>query len=163
MNEFEEGAGGPDTTGSPAETPIPIGATSVAAPHRPPRPRQVTTAAVLLVLLGLLGVFGTWLLLSLANNAVKQGHVVSPAVHQFGYIQFALSGALIASGLLVWLGKPWGRILAIVLCSVNVLGGVIALFRGLPYMIIIGILLNISLIRTLSQDTVKDWSGTALR
>jgi hypothetical protein len=129
-----------------------------AARSAPRRPRPVIFASIALVDVGLLGVLLTWLLLSLLNAATDHGQSVNAVFYGLCYLQFALSGTQIASGLFVWSGRqPWARIAAIVICSVNLLGGVVSLFAGSCLPGLFNLALNIGLIRVLTNDEVYDW------
>jgi hypothetical protein len=123
-------------------------------PPRRVRPRQVKVVSILLVFFGLLGVAIAWLLLSLIDDDVNHGETVNRFLYVLCYAQFALAVLQIASGALVWQGANWARITAIVLCGINALSGVISLFSGGGFQAIVGILLNIALIRMLLRDDV---------
>jgi hypothetical protein len=120
-------------------------------------PGQVIATTVLLAIFGLLGLLVGWLLLSVINDDTSHGESVSGTLYFLAYLQFTLSALQILSGLLVLKGWNWGRILAITLCSVNLLGGLIDLFSGAPLQAVINFALNIALIRMLTRDTVADW------
>jgi hypothetical protein len=157
MAESETGAGAVGGS-APGENVYELGMLRVGrARPRGPRPRQATVAAILLGLFGLLGVFVAWLLVAALKDDTDHGETVNGALYALAYLQFALSGAQIVSGLLVWQGRAWARILAIVLCSVNLLGGVLSLASGGAFQAITALALNIGLIRMLTRPDVADW------
>ena len=121
------------------------------------RPRQGTVAAVLLVVFGLLGLGIAWLLLVVLNDQADHGESVNGVLYALVYGQFVVSAAQVGSGLFVWQGKSWARTLAIVICSLNILGGVLSLFSGSFLQAIAGIALNAGLIRILNRPDVRDW------
>jgi hypothetical protein len=128
----------------------------------PPKARRrppglVIATTILLAIFGALGLLFGWLLLSLINDDTSHGESVSGTLYFLAYLQFTLSALQILSGLMVLRGWRWGRILAITLCSVNLLGGVVDLFSGAPVQAIGNFALNIALIRLLTRDTVADW------
>src|SRR5205807_2387966 len=128
----------------------------VASPGAPrPRPRQAKTAAVLLVIFGVLTLAVTSLLLSVVNDQSDHGEAVNPFVYGLAYGQFVFSVAQVTSGLFVWQGRAWARTLAVVLCSVNILGGVVSLISGNVVQAIVSIALNGGLISILNGDNVR--------
>jgi len=122
-----------------------------------PRPRQATIAAILLMVFGLLAILVALVLLSTINDAVDHGESVNSVLYVLVYGQIVLSGAQIASGALVLTGKPWSRVLAVALCSVNILGGVVSLISGAVLQAIVAIAINGGLIGLLNRDDVRDW------
>jgi len=126
-----------------------------------PRPRRATTVSVLLIVFGALGLLLGALLLALNNHDRNNGETVSSALYLAAYLQLAFSGAEIASGVLVLQGREWARVLAIVLCGLNVLGGVISLVSGGGGSGIVGMGLNILLIRMLFNPDVVEWCRQA--
>jgi len=130
-------------------------------PLRQPRPRRATTVSVLLIVFGALGLLLGLLLLALISHDKNQGQTVSGALHLSAYLQLVLSAAEVVSGILVLQGREWARILAIVLCGLNVLGGVISLFSGGGGSGIFGIGLNILLVRLLFNEDVVEWCRRA--
>jgi hypothetical protein len=122
------------------------------------RPRDVVIASIALVVISVLGVLETWLLLSALADSADHGETVSSAWYDLSYLQFALSGTQLLSGLLIWRGRlPWARISAIAICVVNLLAGVVTLFSGSVVPGIFGLVVNGALIRLLTKDDVYDW------
>jgi hypothetical protein len=121
------------------------------------RPRQATTAAILLIVFGVLGILAALLLISLINNDASHGQTDPAYVYVLFYLQLVLSLAEAACGIFVWQGKAWARTLAIAVCSINIIGGVLSLFSGVAFQAIVGVILNIVLIRLLANEDVKDW------
>ena len=117
------------------------------------RPRQVTYAAILLVVFGGLGLMLAMLLLSAVN---AEGDLPG-WVYGLVFIQFALSGVQILSGVFVWLGKSWARTVATVVCSINLVGAVLSLVSGaIPQAITAGVV-NIAVLRMLRGREVTEW------
>lgn len=73
------------------------------------------------------------------------------------YLQFALSGTQIVSGIFVLRGAWWARLLGIVLCGINLIGAVVNLVSGAPLPAIIAIALNVALIKYLMNEDVREW------
>jgi hypothetical protein len=126
--------------------------------YAPRRTRSVVTASVALVVLGLLGVLLAWTLLAALNNDADHGQSVESWLYGLCYLQFALSGTEVLSGLAIWRGGlPWARITAIVICVVNLLSGVVSLLSGNVLPGIFSVALNGALIAMLRNDDVYDW------
>jgi hypothetical protein len=130
-------------------------------PLQRPRPRRATTVSVLLIVFGALGLLIGVLLLALISHDKNKGETISTALYISAYLQLLLSAAEIAGGVLVLQGKEWARILAIVLCSLNVLGGVISLVSGGGGSGIVGMGLNLLMIRLLLNSEVAEWTRRA--
>jgi uncharacterized membrane protein (DUF2068 family) len=126
-------------------------------PVRPPRPRRVTTAGVLLIVLGALGVLLSFFVIALLHRDQNNGDTVSGGVFFLLYLQLVLSAAEAVAGILLLQGRGWARIVAIVLCSINLAGAVISLFTGAGGSVITGILINVALIRLLTREEVVEW------
>lgn len=126
-------------------------------PTRPSRPRQATMLAVLLVVFGGLGLVAALLLMSIVGDSADHGQEVPAFLYVLVYAQFVLSVALAACGIFVWQGRSWARILAIVLCSLNIAGGVVSLFSGAVFQAVAGIAVNIAMLRLLNNDDVRAW------
>jgi hypothetical protein len=127
--------------------------------QRVQRPKEAKVAAISIAVLGVLGLFLTWLVLWLLDNDKSHGRSVAGGYFVFVYVQFALSGLQVVSGVLVWRGVGLGRILGIVLCVVNVLGAVGTLASGAVVQAIFAVVLNIVLIRMLADEEVGHWVG----
>lgn len=123
------------------------------------RPRQVTIVSILLMVFGVLGILVTLVLLSIVNDDVDHGESVNGLAYVLVYGQIALSVVQIASGAFVWARQSWARVLAIVICSVNILGALFSLTQGAFLQVITGVALNIWLIILLNRDEVRDWCG----
>jgi hypothetical protein len=61
------------------------------------------------------------------------------------------------SGVFVLQGRNWARLLAIGLCSVNLLGAVVSLFTGAIFQAITAFAINVALIRLLNDYEVQAW------
>lgn len=134
------------------------GSSRPAGPASPPtRPRQASMAAILLIVFGGLGILLALLLLSLVSDEASHGSAEPGIVYALFYGQLILSAAEALSGVFVWLGRGWARTLAIVLCSINILSGVLSLFTGVAIQAIIGAVINIALIRLLASSEVGEW------
>jgi hypothetical protein len=117
------------------------------------RPRDVWTASILLSFFGLLGVvLGLFLAGLLAGEDDIPGFV-SLAV----YAGVILAAAEIVAGVFVFAGREWARRVAIAVCVLNGLSGLATLTAGVVLMALVGIVVNIALIVTLSKDEVKYW------
>lgn len=123
----------------------------------PDRPRQVKTLAVLLVVFGVLGLLLALLLMSIVNDSSDHGQSVPAVLYVLVFAQFALSAAQAMSGVFIWQGRSWARVLAIVLCSVNIIGAVVSLFTGAIFQAISGAAINIGLLRLLNDYEVQVW------
>lgn len=117
------------------------------------RPRPVWVASVLLTAFGLIGVVFAWV--SEASLGAH-GEAVKPALRALLYIQLVLSAAQAGSGLFLWQGRNWARVLALLLCGINIAGGVITLLSG-ALGAIVGIAVNVVLIKMLRDGEVWDW------
>ena len=121
------------------------------------RPRSATTAGVLLIVIGALGLLFGVLVLALANHDKNQGETVSATLFIAGYVQIVFSGVQIVNGVMVLQGKAWARVTAIVLCSLTLLIGVVSLTSGGGSTGVVGLGLNILLIRLLLNRDVIAW------
>jgi hypothetical protein len=155
----ESGYGAEPQAGPPAEDPWQFGAGPTQVDR--PRPRKATTAGVMLIVFGALSLLLGLLLLSLLNSDKNNGNTVSSAFYGAAYLQMVLSVAQIVSGVLVLQGRSWARVLAIVLCGLNLLGDLVSLFSGAGFQGILGVLVNIGLIRLLVNDEVVEWCRRA--
>jgi hypothetical protein len=126
-------------------------------PTVPHRPRQVKTLAVLLVIFGVLGLLFALLLMSIVNDSGDHGQSVPAVLYVLVFVQLALSAAQAMSGVFIWQGRSWARVLAIVLCSVNIIGAVVSLFTGAIFQAISGAAINIGLLRLLNNYEVQVW------
>ncbi|MEU4162952.1 hypothetical protein [Actinoplanes sp. NPDC026670] len=114
-------------------------------------------AAVLLAMFGGLGFLYAFLLMSAVSDSSDHGQSVSAVLYVLIYVQFALSAAQVICGVLVWQGRNWARVLAIVLCSINILGAVVSLFSGAVFQAIAAIGVNAAMLRLLSGYEVQVW------
>ncbi len=126
-----------------------------AEPRR--RPRQLVLAAVILVVFGALTVVNGWALQRLVDDSVAHGQSVPGVVYGALYLQYVLGLGQILSAVFVWQGREWARIVAIVVCSVNILTALLSLVAGALYLGCLGILVNAGLIRILTLRDVVDW------
>ena len=124
-------------------------------PTQPTRPRKATVLSILLIAFGGLGFLFAILLMSLVTDS--HGASVPAYMYILVFVQFALSGAQAVSGVFVWQGRNWARVLAIALCSLNILGAVVSLFTGAILQAISGIAINVGLIRLLNDYEVQAW------
>jgi hypothetical protein len=129
-------------------------------PARLPRPRKATTVSVLLIVFGALGVLLGLLLLALISHDKNNGETVSGALYLAAYLQLVLSAAEVVCGILLLQGREAARIVAIVLCGLNIVGGLISLFSG-GGTGIVGIGLNILMVRLLFNSDVAEWCRQA--
>ena len=137
----------------PAEqSPAPPGTPNAPAP--PPRmPRRVMVVSALMALFGLLGVLVSW---ALVSGLGAHGESVRPALYVILYTQLALSATQVGVVPFLLARRNWARVLALTLCSLNIVGAVISLLTG-NFAAIGAIALNGALIRALRNDQVWDW------
>ncbi|BCJ55700.1 hypothetical protein Asp14428_71750 [Actinoplanes sp. NBRC 14428] len=129
-------------------------------PHAiPSRPRPVKTLAILLGVFGVLGLLIAFVLMAAINDSSGHGQSVPILLYVLFFVQFALSTAQTASGVFLWRGRSWARTLAIALCSVNIVGGLVSLATGAIFQAVAGIAINIGLIRLANNDEVQAWCG----
>jgi hypothetical protein len=121
------------------------------------RPRTVIIAVAVLVGLGLITLVGNVFLLSLVNDGANRGRSVASIVYELFYGQILLSPLHIISGIFLWSGRSWARHLAIAVCSVNIVGGILGLVSGSVSQSLTGIVVNIVLIRLLVYPPVVEW------
>jgi hypothetical protein len=126
-------------------------------PTLPSRPRQVKTLAILLIVFGVLGLLFALLLMSIVSDSAGHGQSVPAVLYVLVFAQVALSAAQAITGVFVWQGRSWARVLAIVLCSVNIVGALVSLFTGAILQAISGAAINVALIRLLNNDEVQVW------
>lgn len=126
-------------------------------PAQPVRPRQATTVAVLLSVFGGLGFLYAFLLMSVVSDSSDHGQSVPTVLYVLVWVQFALSAAQVICGVSVWQGRNWARVLAIVLCSINILGAVVSLFSGAVFQSIVAIGVNAAMLRLLNDYEVQVW------
>jgi hypothetical protein len=117
------------------------------------RPRQVWIASILLVVFGGLGLLLAMMLLSIVNDTAG----VPGYAYGLVYGQFILSGLQILSGIFVWLGRPWARTVATVVCVINLVGALLNLVSGAILPAITGAAVNIALLRLLRGNVVAEW------
>lgn len=121
------------------------------------RPRQVWLASIMLAVFGALGLVVAFLLLAILNDDASHGQSVSGGLYFIVALQAVVSAAQIGSGAFVWLGRSWARTLAIGICVVNILGALLGLASGAFLQVILGVVLNIALIRLLMHEDVVEW------
>jgi len=121
------------------------------------RPRQATILAVLLAVFGVIGLFSAYLLQLVVTDSTSHGQSVPAVLYVLVYAGFAFAAAEALCGIFIWQGRAWARILAIVLCSVNIVGAVVSLFSGAIPQAIAGVAINVGLLRMLNNEDVRDW------
>jgi len=121
------------------------------------RPRQVKTLSVLLIVFGVLGLLLALLLMSIVSDSAGHGQSVPALLYILVFVQFGLSAAQATSGVFVWQGRSWARGLAIVLCSVNIVGALVSLATGAVLQAISGVAINVALLRLLNNYDVQVW------
>lgn len=143
----------PDPHSSPQPPgPPPKPATSP-TPIELKRPAAVWTVSILLTVLGALGMVFAWLLL---GELGSHGEHVNPVLKVLFYLQLLLSAAQIGSGLALLPGYNVARLIAIVLCVLNLIGGIVMLLTG-TFTAIVTIAVNGAMIRQLTRDDVWEW------
>jgi hypothetical protein len=133
------------------------GVQSTPEPTQPTRPRKATLLAVLLMVFGGLGLLVSLLLLAGVNDTAGHGQSVPAYVYVLVYAQFLLSATQGASGFFVLRGHNWARLLAIGLCSLNIIGGLVSLSTGAIFQAISAVAINVALIRLLNDHEVQAW------
>ncbi|WP_426512181.1 hypothetical protein ACPPVO_17075 [Dactylosporangium sp. McL0621] len=117
------------------------------------RPREVWTVSILLFCFGLLGT-----VLSLFLAGLVAGEDDIPGFVTFAvYAGAVLAAAEILAGVFVFLGREWARRIAIAVCVLNGLSGLVTLASGVVLQALVGIVVNIALIVNLSKDEVRYW------
>ncbi|MEV6632182.1 hypothetical protein AB0M54_15665 [Actinoplanes sp. NPDC051470] len=106
---------------------------------------------------GGLGILFAAVLMSIVNDSASHGQSVPAYLYVLVFLQVALSAAQAVSGVFVWQGRNWARVLAIALCSLNILGALVSLFTGAVLQSIWGIAINVALIRLLNDYEVQVW------
>jgi len=86
----------------------------------------------------------------------SHGESVNPAIRVGLYAQILLSLTQIGAALALLPGYSAARILAIIVCVLNLIGAVITLLTG-AFAAIFAIIVNGALIRALTRDEVQDW------
>jgi hypothetical protein len=117
----------------------------------------VWAASVVLVVFGVLGLLTAMLLLGAANSDADHGRDVPGALYALIYVQFALSALQVASGVLLWRGVSWAIGLATVICVINIFGNILSLFAGAILQAILGIVINVVIIKNLRSEEVAEW------
>jgi hypothetical protein len=130
-----------------------------------PRSRtgKVWTASIALAVFGALGLLLAGLLLAAANDEVSHGGDVPGVLYALVYIQFGLSALQMASGVLLWLGVRWAIGLATVICVINIFGNIVSLFIGVFLQAIVGLVVNVALLRLINSDEAAEWCGVTGR
>lgn len=121
------------------------------------RPGQATFVSILLMLFGVAYGLGGVALLGTVTDAADHGESVDAGLYILPVVQIVLAVAQLASGVLVLAGTSWARSLAVVICAVSLLGGVVSLFTGNWLDAIGAIAVNAVLISMLNRDEVRDW------
>ncbi|GAB7052457.1 hypothetical protein [Catenuloplanes indicus] len=121
------------------------------------RPRQVKLVSVMLAVLGALGLVVSVALIALLGEEAGRGSDVPAWSYALLIAQLVISAVQIVTGILIWRGVAWARTAAAAICGLNVLGGVINILTGAALQSILGIVINIALIRLLFHDDVNDW------
>ncbi|MFB9406596.1 hypothetical protein [Dactylosporangium matsuzakiense] len=117
------------------------------------RPRDVWTASILLCFYGLLGV----LLGLLVIGLLADGDDIPGFLTALFYANVVLAAAEIAAGAFVFIGREWGRRLAVGVCVLNGLGGIASLGAGVVLQALVAILVNLAIVVTLHKPEVKQW------
>lgn len=112
---------------------------------------------VLLIVFGVLGVLASFLLLSVVNDTAGHGRSVPAMLYVLVFGQFFLSATQAVCGVFVRQGRNWARVLAIVLCSLNILGALVSLLTGAVLQAISAFAINAVLIRLLTDYEVQAW------
>jgi hypothetical protein len=122
------------------------------------RPGLAGTGAVLLIVIGVLAIILSFYDIGQLHSAADDGLTVDGTDYGIDYAQMAFSLAQIASGVFLWQGREWARIVGIICCSLNLLGGIVLLFAGNPIGALINIVVNGGIIVALTRPDVRDWT-----
>ncbi len=125
--------------------------------YRGPRPSVASTGAVLLVVFGALGVLVTLVILGQFGSADDDGQSVDTIDYLIWWGQLLFSSAQIVAGVFVWRGAEWARLLGIVLCGLNMLGGLASLFGGAVLPAFVNLAANGGIIATITRPDVREW------
>lgn len=121
---------------------------------RAPMPSRVRATAILLIVLGALGAGLSVFVLSEQGSHESS---VSPAEFLPYFVQVVASALLIACGVFLLRGREWARLGGMILCGLNILGGVITLSAGGVVPALVAIVLNLALIINLARPEVQRW------
>jgi uncharacterized membrane protein (DUF2068 family) len=121
------------------------------------RPRQVKIASILMAVFGTLGLIVSALLWVVLAEDASHGRESPVWLYALLAAQVLVSASQVVSGVLIWQGVAWARNLAAVICGLNIAGGVLTLVTGAALQAVVGIVVNIALIRLLYHQDVTDW------
>jgi hypothetical protein len=119
--------------------------------YRGPRPGSIAGAALILIGFGVLAIIITLYALSELDGS---GDGIYYGIWS---AQLAFSAAQVVSGVFVWRGDPWGRTLALGICSVSLFLAVIVLFTGSAIAALVAFLINGAALALLSRPDAKEW------
>jgi hypothetical protein len=123
------------------------------------RTGKVWTASIVLVVFGVLGLLLAGFLLAAANDEVSRGGDVPGVSYALVYIQVGLSALQVASGALLWLGVRRAFGLATFICMINIFGNILLLFTGTFLQAVVGLVVNVALLKLIRGDEVAEWCG----
>jgi hypothetical protein len=122
------------------------------------RPREVWTVTIMLTVFGGLATLQALLLLSFLRADASHGESVSGVAYAVLAVALVLAVAQILSGVFVFRGVEWARKLAIGICVLNALSGLLLLTSGALFQAILGIVVNIAIITNLNRSEVREWT-----
>jgi hypothetical protein len=121
------------------------------------RPKQALLAATVVAGVGMLGAVSALFLLSFLSDDAAHGRDVSGLAYTIVLISLIMSLAQVGSGVLIFLGRDWGRLLAIGLSGLIIASNLFAIFSGSLLQGCVGIIVNVTIIRALTRDEVREW------
>lgn len=122
------------------------------------RPGLASFGAIALIAIGALGVLYTLFAFSQLHAAAQEGLEVDGVEYGIWFVQLAFSVVQIISGIFLWRGREWARVLGLVFCWLNLVGGIITLFTGAIVPAFIGLAINGGVIAALTRPDVRDWA-----
>jgi hypothetical protein len=116
-------------------------------------PGQVIAVSIVLVIRGALG-----LLLTYATLQALPLHPVASWIPDALWFSMGFAIAQIVSGLFLWLGKPWPRVLALAVLALDIVLGLFIMMVTNPSCPgFSGIAVDVAIIAMLSRTAVREW------
>jgi hypothetical protein len=113
--------------------------------------------AVLLVIFGVLGLLLSVVIFAALRDDAAGGVIVPAPGYMLAGITVVVALAQVVSGVFLFRGREWARLLAITVCAINLISGVISLASGAVTQAVLGVVVNIAFIAGLNHYEVKIW------